>query len=58
MASAYVLYLYELYWSHILDWGLRTQKVAMCVVANTRREILVLVDFQDDYYSISYQIIY
>ncbi len=28
------------------------------VITNTRRDILVLVDFQDDYYSINYQIIY
>jgi len=29
-----------------------------CVITNTGREMLVLVDFQDDYYSVSYQIIY
>jgi len=34
------------------------QKMAKCVVTNTRREILVLVDFQNDYYSINYWIIY
>jgi len=33
-------------------------KVVRCVVANIRRGVLVLVDFQDDYYSINYQIIY
>ena len=44
--------------------NLRTQrvenhwKVVRCIIANTRREMLVLVDFQNDYYSIDYQIIY
>jgi len=33
-------------------------KVARYVIANTGREIPVLVDFQNDYYSIDYQIIY
>ena len=33
-------------------------KVVRCVIASTRREMLVLVDFQDDYYSINYWIIY
>ena len=28
-------------------------KVARCVIANTRREVLVLVDFQDDYHSVN-----
>ena len=34
------------------------QKVVRCVITNIEREVLVLVDFQDNYYSISYQIIY
>jgi len=29
-------------------------KVVRCIVANTRRGMLVLVDFQDDYHSINY----
>jgi len=29
------------------------QKVVICVAANTGREVLVLVDFQDKYYSVS-----
>ena len=32
------------------------QKVVICVAANTGREVLVLVDFQDKYYSVSYWI--
>ena len=31
-------------------------KIVRCVVANIRREVLVLVNFQDKYYSVSYQI--
>jgi len=34
------------------------RKVAKYVVTNTKRRVLVLVDFQDDYYSVDYQIIY
>jgi len=34
------------------------QKVVRCINTNTGREMLVLVDFQNDYYSVSYQIIY
>ena len=30
----------------------------MYIIANTRIEILVLVDFQDDYYRVNYWIIY
>jgi len=30
------------------------QKIVRCIIANTGREVLVLVDFQDDYYSINY----
>ena len=33
-------------------------KVARYVVTNTKREALVVVNFQDSYYSVSYQIIY
>ena len=33
-------------------------KVVRYVIVNTGREILVLVDFQDDYYNINYWIIY
>jgi len=64
LASAYMLYLYELHKSHISDQELGTQraenyqKVVRYIIANTRREILVLVGFQDDYYSINYWIIY
>jgi len=32
--------------------------MARYVITNNRREILVLVDFQDDYHSINYWIIY
>ena len=32
------------------------QKVVRCVVANTGEEVLVLVDFEDDYYSVGYWI--
>ena len=31
---------------------------ARCIVANTERGMLVLVDFQNDYHSVDYQIIY
>jgi len=34
------------------------QEIARCVVANTGRGMLVLIDFQNNYYSIDYQIIY
>ena len=34
------------------------QKVARCVVANTRIGVLVLVNFQNDYFSVDYWIIY
>ena len=63
MALAYMLCLYESYWLHILGQKLGTKrvknhwKVARCVIANTRKGLLVLVDFQNDYYSINYQII-
>jgi len=63
-ASAYMLCLYESYRLYILDWGLETWrvenhwKVARYVVTNTKREALVVVNFQDSYYSVSYQIIY
>ena len=59
-----MLNLYELYRLHISDQNLWTsrienhQKMARCVVTNTKREVLVLVDFQDNYYSIDYWIIY
>ena len=33
-------------------------KMARCVIANTKKGMLVLVDFQDDYYSVDYWIIY
>ena len=32
------------------------QQVVRCVAANTGREVLVLVDFQNKYYSVSYWI--
>ena len=33
-------------------------KVARYIIANTRRKVLVLVDFQNNYYNVSYYIIY
>ena len=64
LTSAYILYLYELYRQYISDQDLETQKVEnywkviRCVIANTRRGVLVLVDFQNNYYSVDYWIIY
>ena len=31
-------------------------KVAKCVIVNIKRKVLILVNFQDKYYSINYQI--
>ena len=64
LALACVLYLYQLHRSHILDCDLGTQrvkdyqKVVRYIIDNIKRVILVLVDFQNDYYSVNYQIIY
>jgi len=60
LISVYVWYLYKSHKLHISDQRLGTQrvenyqKVVRYVIANTRREVLVLVGFQDNYYSINY----
>ena len=64
LASAYMLCLHESYWLYISDQGLRTQrvencwKVARCAIVNIGKDMLVLVDFQNDYHSVNYWIIY
>ena len=44
----------------IRNWELRGWKnywkMASCIITNTRKEMLVLVDFQNNYYSINYGI--
>jgi len=42
-------------------WELRVenyQGVARCIIANTGKKMLVLVNFQDDYHSVNYWIKY
>ena len=58
LASAYMLYLYKSHWSYILDQKLTTWRIAKHVVTNIRKKVLILVNFQNKYYSINYQIIY
>ena len=46
------------------EWNLGTQgienhwKIVRCVITNTRKSVLALVNFQNNYYNINYQIIY
>jgi len=53
LASVYVLYLYKLYWSYILDWNYgfyevdNYWKITRHVVTNIRRVVIVLVNFQN-----------